>query len=404
MVANIVQAVIRSAIYHHADLNAFLNPTIDTRFFNGDPFINYPNNSYSSFFYSVMTLLTPFDRWFAALLWAVMNTAFYLLIIAMVNELIRQTQLERKKWSYFIAPLLTFAVFAINIHLGQSNILMLFGVMLTAFYLFKKNDLLSGLWLGFAIAFKTTPLIFMLFFFLKGKFRALAFSVLFFLIFMILVPMLFYSPSRNISFVTTWYELVLEPFVKGDKVKSANVGYYHANQSLDAWLNRYFTPYGGESYGGAHLWLDNAQYNEDQLRPFSNGIKLIIVIMIGFLAIKTRSIQNRLFPFELSLWLMAILFISPVSWMNHYILILPAYIVAINEILVLDKSSGSRKLLIWSIGVGTSIMLIGWGPYLQSFSPFFIGQFIFFIGFYVYSLIYAGKPRLASELERTYHS
>ena len=76
MVANIVQAVIRSAIYHHADLNAFLNPTIDTRFFNGDPFINYPNNSYSSFFYSVMTLLTPFDRWFAALLWAVMNTAF----------------------------------------------------------------------------------------------------------------------------------------------------------------------------------------------------------------------------------------------------------------------------------------------------------------------------------------
>jgi hypothetical protein len=86
---------------------------------------------------------------------------------------------------------------------------------------------------------------------------------------------------------------------------------------------------------------------------------------------------------------MAILFISPVSWVNHYILILPAYIVSINEVLILDKSQRGRKLLIWSMIIGTAIMHIGWGNYLQSLSPFFIGQFIFFIGLYVYSLRFA---------------
>jgi hypothetical protein len=70
--------------------------------------------------------------------------------------------------------------------------------------------------------------------------------------------------------------------------------------------------------------------------------------------------------------------------------------VAVNEILILDKSDRGRKLLLWSMIIGTAIMHIGWGNYLQSLSPFFIGQFIFFIGLYIYSLRYASIVKKVS--------
>ena len=393
MLLNIVQAVIRAAVYDAADLNFFLDPAIGTRFFGQDPFIDWPDNSYPPFFYGVMSLITPFDRWFSSLLWAVLNVAFYVGIIAIVNEIIKLTQPERVKWSYFIAPLLTMIFFAINIHLGQSNIIMLLAIMMAAYYLLKGKSLLTGVWLGFAMAYKVTPLFFVFYLVLKRKFKAAFFSMLFFGLFTVVAPMIFYSPARTISFVESWSKMVLEPFAKGEKVKSTNVNYYHSNQSIDAFLNRHFTPYGQEHYGGIHSCLNPDFFTEAQMSTVGKVIKLFIVALLGFLAIKNRTVNNRAYPFEISLFLIAILFISPVSWMNHYILILPAYIVAVNEILILDKSDKGRKLLLWSLIIGTAILHIGWGNYLQSLSPFFIGQVIFFSGFYIYSLRYASLVR-----------
>lgn len=389
MVINIVQAVVRAAVYDFADLNFFLDPAIGTRFFGQDPFVDWPDNSYPPFFYGVMSLLTPFDRWFSSLLWAMLNVAFYVWIIAIVNDLIKQTQPQRSKWSYFIAPLLTMILLAINIHLGQSNILMMLAIIMAAYYLLKGKNLLTGAWLGFAMAYKVTPLFFVFYLLLKRKFKAAFYSVLFFGLFTVVAPMIFYSPARTISFVESWSKMVLEPFIKGEKVKSTNVNYYHSNQSLDAFLNRHLTPYGEEEYGGIHNFLNPAYFTEGQVSTIGKVLKLIIVALLGFLAIKSRTVNNRVYPFEIALFLMAILFISPVSWVNHYILILPAYIVAVNEVLILDKSQRGRKLLLWSMIIGTAIMHIGWGNYLQSLSPFFIGQIIFFIGLYIYSLKYA---------------
>ena len=393
MVINIAQAVVRAAVYDFADLNFFLDPAIGTRFFGQNPFIDWPDNSYPPFFYGVMSLLTPFDRWFSSLLWAILNVAFYVWTVAIINEIIKQTQPERNKWSYFIAPLLTMILFAINIHLGQSNILMMLAVIMAAYYLLNGKNLLTGVWLGFAMAYKVTPLFFVFYLVLKRKFKAAFFSVLFFGLFTVVAPMIFYSPARTISFVESWSKMVLEPFVKGEKVKSTNVNFYHSNQSLDAFLNRHFTPYGKEEYGGVHNWLNPDFFTEAQVSTIGKLIKLFIVALLGFLAIKSRTVNSRAYPFEISLFLMAILFISPVSWVNHYILILPAYIVAVNEILILDKSARGRKLLLWSLIIGTAIMHIGWGNYLQSLSPFFIGQFIFFIGLYIYSLRYAIRTK-----------
>jgi hypothetical protein len=269
---------------------------------------------------------------------------------------------------------------------------MMLAILLAMHYLLKGNNLKTGLALGFAIAYKVTPLIFLPFLILKGKFRAAFYTLIFTVVFMVLVPMFFYSPQRSISFVKSWSGMVFEPFFKGEKVKSTNVNYYHSNQSLDAFLNRHFTPYGAEKYGGIHTWFNPDFFTEAQVSTASKIIKLIIVALLAFLAIKNRSIERRSYPFEISLFMMAILFISPVSWVNHYLLILPAYIIAVNEVLILPKHHTGRKLLLWSMALGTAIMHVGWGNYLQSLSPFFVGQSVFFIGFFIYSFTYAPSP------------
>jgi len=397
MIANLVQAVLRGAIYEGAaDLNFFLDPAIDIKFFNEDPFVTWPWNSYPAFFYSVMSLLTPFSRWFSSLLWAVLSTLFFIGIIAIVMDLIKQTQPERRQWSYLIGPLFVSFLFAINIHLGQSNLIMLFAIVIGVFYLIKGNNLLTGLYMGFAMAFKTTPMFFLFYFVLKGKFRAAFLSFLFFLIFMVVAPMFFYSPARSISFAKSWYSIVLEPFISGEKVKTKNVGYYHSNQSIDAFLNRHFTPYGLERYGGAHSWLGFPNYTEKEMYSVGKIMKLVLIGLLGFLIFKNRSLGRRIIPYEISIFLLAILFISPVSWVNHYILILPAYIIMVNEIIILPKSHPGRKMLLWPLILSTPVLFIAWFDYLQSFSPFFISQGILFIGLYVYILFYAGRYQIVS--------
>ncbi len=326
---------------------------------------------------------------------------FFIAIIAVVMDNIKDIQPERRNWSYFIGPLLASFLFAMNIHLGQSNLIMLLAVVIGVYYLLKGNNLLTGLYMGFAMAFKTTPLFFLFYFVLKGKFRAAFYSFSFFLIFMVVAPMIFYSPARSISFAKSWYSIVLGPFISGEKVKAKNVGYYHSNQSIDAFLNRHFTPYGLERYGGAHSWLDFPNHTEKEMYSVGKIIKLVLIGLLGFLIFKNRSLGRSIIPYEISIFLIAILFISPVSWVNHYILVLPAYIIMVNEIVNLPKSHPGRKLLLWPLVLSTPVLFIAWFDYLQSFSPFFISQGILFVGLYIYILIYAGRQNLKGDVSQS---
>ena len=393
MLGNLFQALNRAVFIDAADLNGFIDPAIAAKFLDEDPFIMAPNNSYSAFFYVVMSILSPFARWFASLLWGVANIAFYLWSIVVINDILLKTQPDRKKLNYFIAPILTAPIFAINVHMGQTNMIVLLCVLVSMFYLYLNKHLKSALFLAFAIAYKTTPLIFIFFLLLKRKLRTAAYTIVFSLLFLIVIPMFFYTPQKSIHFFRSWSEMVIEPFFTGQKVKSTNTGYYHTNQSLDAFLNRHFTPYGVEHYGRAHNITDFPVLTELEALTAGKVIKLIILALLAFIAIRSGHIHTRLFPFEFSLFFIAILFISPSSWTNHYILALPAYVVVVNEILILPRGTGGRKLLIWFLSAGTGIMLLGVGRYLQSFSFYFLGITLFFIGLVIYTLFFAGKVR-----------
>jgi hypothetical protein len=270
----IVQAVLRTAVYRMSDFNLFLDPAIEAKFYGDDPFRNWLN-SYNAFFYVVMSLLTPFARWFSIVLWTLLSILSYIYSIAIIKALLPKP-VQAPKLEFLIAPLLLIVLIFDNIQLGQNNMLMMFAMLVALFYLEKRRAVKSGLALGFAIAYKVTPLIFTGYFILKKRFAAAIYSVLFSLVMIILVPMLFYTPERSIEFFTSWTEMVLSPFFSGEDLKTLNVGYYHTNQSLEAFLNRHFTSYGVEKYGGWHHWLDPAFMNAAQVKTLGNILKLLL--------------------------------------------------------------------------------------------------------------------------------
>ena len=126
--------------------------------------------------------------------------------------------------------------------------------------------------------------------------------------------------------------MTVKPFVSGGRVLSANVNWYHTNQSLEAFLNRHFTRYGRETYGGLHALIDPAVLLEQGARRAALVIKLLLLATVAWVALRSRRSATRSFPFEVSLTLMAALFISPVSWYSHYVAMLVPYEVVFQEL------------------------------------------------------------------------
>ena len=102
--ALLAQAIIRLTIYDKADFDMFLDPAIDARFNDKSPFEFWRVNSYTPFFYCVMTLFTPFNETVAIILWTILSFLCVFWTIGIVQYLIngRLPEFDRRS---LIAPL-----------------------------------------------------------------------------------------------------------------------------------------------------------------------------------------------------------------------------------------------------------------------------------------------------------
>ncbi len=378
-----IQAILRLGS-GASDFNMFIEPAIDARFFEKNPFEAWPGNSYTAFFYAVMSLFSPFAKWFAIVLWSLLNLCFYILSIAIVHQLL-PTKFQHHNFYYWIAPLLLVFLFIDNIQLGQSNICMMFFVLVAIYYLHLQKVWKASAALGFAIAYKTTPLLFVFYLLLKGKIKAAFFSLCFSLIFMLVVPIFFYGPKASWTYFQDWSTKVLLPFAKGEDLKTRNIGYYHTNQSLEAFVNRHLTEYGAQEYGKIHAVVNPAFLSKEHAKLASNILKICIVLLLSaFVWLRRKKTSPQQLITEVSLFLSAILLLSPSSWVNHYILLLPAYIIAIHEFFKLPKKHWGRKLLLLGLVGSGCFMFLGLDVFMQSLSVYFLGMLVFLSCFLYY--------------------
>lgn len=356
--------------------NHFYNATRDI-FYRGESiFGKYNYNSYPPLFYCIISFFAVFSKPFAALLWYIFGVSVTILTIGITANMIRR-ELLLKKTNIVIPVLLIFFVIADNLYLGQSNFLPLFFMVLCFYFDQNQKEVPAGIALGLAIALKITPAFLLLYFLIERKWMAILFSVVSFFLSVYIIPGFFFGFKEASVLTTEWFGRVIFPFLTGQKLQTDTVTYYYLNQSMEAVLSRYFTPFGRENYGGIFTWL-NGNMNQFEIGVLVKVLKVIVIAAVASFHILFYK-QKQLVQ---SFYIYAILLISPASWTNHYYILIFPYLILVNYILYKWKGR-LRKTGMIAFGAGIALTFLSVTPYLQAMGFLFLGNFV------IFSVIYA---------------
>lgn len=252
---------------------------------------NYPPSA-TLFFLSLTVLSYKLCEglWLAASIFALFFSVFLLFKLFF----------KKKLWVYtfFVGALLlrTFPS-RFTLVLGQINLIILLFMILSFFFYQKRRKSLAGLFLGIASALKLTPLMLTLFYLFKKEKKSF------------LIPLLFFSATNLLSGVLLgfdnffyYFKVVLPLLMQGDISRDIHVHYF--NQSLEAFLF---------DLGLVTFW-------RSLIRWFVVGL---LVIFVGKrIMAKNKPLKD--FKFFSALLIIFSTFSSSFTWSHHYVFLFPA--------------------------------------------------------------------------------
>ncbi len=257
-----------------------------------------------------------------ALAWFAIKATLAGAAVLLCMRMVRLGDRPVPSWVQAMVVVLSLRPIMSDLHHGNNNILILFLITATLAAWRKGYDALAGLILAYAIAFKVTPGLFLLYFAYKRSWRTVAATGVGLGLFFFVVPSLFLGAEFNWECLSTWWSRILSPYVDGDVV-----GQQEINQSMVGVLTRLLT----ESKGGVGRYAVKLHVNFVSWNPKTvvQWIKLLSVAMLGLLAwlCRTRAERRddpRLFG-EFALIVLAMLFLSERSWKHHFVTLLLPY-------------------------------------------------------------------------------
>lgn len=178
--------------------------------------------------------------------WFLFKALLALAAIAGVWKLLDAPERPFPVWGKALAALLTLRPIEGDLVHGNVNLLILFLIVATLIAFCHGRDWLAGLCLGLSIACKLTPALFLVYFLYKRAWTALIASVISLMLFVVLVPSLFFGVQNNLDYHRSWYRQMVAPYTAGVVTSE------HKNQSLPGLMHRMlsdeasFSDYEGE--------------------------------------------------------------------------------------------------------------------------------------------------------------
>lgn len=218
--------------------------------------------------------------------------------------------------------LLSFRPILGDLHHGNNNLVILFLVCAMLLAWRKGYDVLAGLLLGLAIAFKVTPALFVPYFMYKRSWRTVwsTFAGLF--LFLVVVPSVIIGPQFNLVCLTTWWQKMLTPYIEKGAASPQEI-----NQSMVGVLTRLLTDQRtGPGRYDVHLDLNFVSWSPAAVGMIVKGLSVGLVLLLGLLC-RTKTTKRddyRLFG-EFALIVLTMLFVSERSWKHHYVTLLLPY-------------------------------------------------------------------------------
>ncbi len=334
---------------------------------------------YPPFFAAVFAPLVPLPTLAGAAIWYWLNVGLSVWICVIGARAVARlsgtpedeiSSLGAGPWA--IPLVLASGLLMSNIQTSQVNIAILALIVLALSQYSKRRDTTSGLLLGVATAIKLTPGLFVAYFAWKRQWKLFAWSVVGVAIcWGVLVPLML-GPSRYVEVMGSWLERLLPFVTDGTIAEGKNLGgFRHTNQSMSAVFYRFLTetPVGG----GRENWYLNVVSLSHEVA--SAVLKVLDLIVLASLAWFTGAAacgrRDPRIPFEIAMVGIATLLLSPISWINHYVILTLAYLAVIRFIRVRNQADPVRRTAVRVLVVSTALMILASRP-LQAMSfPFF---------------------------------
>ncbi|GEM_PF-1511065 len=352
---------------------------------NIDLYKKYTAFSYPPFFYNIIIFFGIFPVKLSLAFWFLFNVIVLSASVAMILKLLYSEdtfpKTDPKSWlKVFLPFFLALGIIADNLYLGQANIMVFFLCVSAVFLLENKKPLAAGILIAMAAAVKLTPAFFLIYFIYRREWKALLGALIGLPVFFFLVPSLFYGFGRAWYLSGEFLKLVVLPFFRNDAIIRETVYYTHPNQSLDAFLIRHFTVLGKVNYPGfLHNALDPAFYTQAQMKTAGLVVKAFLLLLSGAALLHTRKFKP-VAKFEYPVIFFLILYISPSSWLSHYISVLFAYYTSAAYITNEYSDKTGRAVLLSCLIFAFVATSTGLNSFMQSFSGMFIGNFILYLG------------------------
>jgi len=281
-------------------------------------------------------------------LWFVLNHAFFIASVAILfRAFYGQADPAKTAVVAFVAGV--FFPVQFDLDIGQANLLVL--MVVSSAFLAEKRErpLLSGALVGLATAIKLTPGLLFLSHAVRGRWKGVAAGVA-------VVLVLQFAAAELVGWEKSlgWVGLLVH---QADRPEIAS----SANQSLLGFIRRLC----GESYSpirgpGLVGWL------------WPTSVALLGAATLVALIVKRRS--SALLQF--SLLLAVALIVSPKSWIHHFVLLLPVYLMLFSECHIQIASVASFVLVGFEFVHFYPLLAKGWPVVLVS--TLFIGTVLLY--------------------------
>lgn len=293
----------------------------------------------------------------------------------------RQDRRRRVVLPYLLAA----PVVISNLETGQVNIVIVFLLCAALFLHRQGKDLLAGGILGAAIALKLTPALFLAYFAWKRAPRVLAGAAAGLVLCWGVVPLLAFGPGLYAEVMRGWLESVAPFLAEGTRAEGIGA-FRHTNQSLSAAVVRLLTetPAGGGREG---LTVNVASLGMETARWIVRGLSVAIVLFLVWICRRPPEAElpfatrNPLrYGLECGLVMIAMVFLSPISWINHYVILVFPYAAAVGWLIARPETTRGWGLLRAAVWASFALLLTSVSVLLQAFSLPFLGAVVLAAG------------------------
>ncbi len=262
-------------------------------------------------------LIVPFAKLpfcFLVMVWYGVSIAMAAGVLLLSSAIL--VQKSRRYRSAILAFLLCLPVMLHTLARGQLGVFSLFFALLV-FYLYQRGRWVeTGIWLGFAVVIKVSPLLFLfLFFAAKRQWKVCVTGVFSLVFFIFVAPALVLGISRNLQLLRFWVEtmtLAVSPHAASSPLWAQLVDpYAEDNQSIFAVLIRLFLPA-----------ASNFEMHSSLIRLMARGIGMLLLTAAGALTFRSGSGKKSVEEFtDYAFFPMIMLLAAPVSEAHHYTVI-----------------------------------------------------------------------------------